>query len=87
MWHNVILIAKLKDTDQRLWYAQKAVEHGWSRTMLEHWIKVDLFKREGKAITNFKDRLPIKIPILKKQNAKLEARIRNYFRRCFKVYR
>ena len=57
--HNVILVTKLKDNDQRLWYAQKVVEHGWSRTMLEHWIKSDLFKRDGKAITNFKDRLPV----------------------------
>jgi predicted nuclease of restriction endonuclease-like (RecB) superfamily len=27
--------------------------------MLEHWIKSDLFKREGKAITNFKSTLPL----------------------------
>ena len=58
-WHNVILITKLKDNEQRLWYAQKAVEHGWSRTMLEHWIKSDLYKREGKVITNFKHTLPM----------------------------
>lgn len=30
-WHNVILINKVKDRDQRLWYAQKAIEYGWSR--------------------------------------------------------
>ena len=56
--HNVILFTKLKDNAQRFWYASKAIEHGWSRTMLEMWIKSDLFNREGKAISNFKSTLP-----------------------------
>ncbi|HLJ31406.1 MAG TPA: PDDEXK nuclease domain-containing protein [Candidatus Babeliales bacterium] len=56
--HNVVLIQKLKDIKQRLWYAQKAIEYGWSRSMLETWIKSDLYNREGKAITNFKHTLP-----------------------------
>src|SRR3990172_4170920 len=29
-WHNVILITKLKQENERLWYAQKAIENGWS---------------------------------------------------------
>ena len=57
-FHNVILLQKLKETEERLWYAQKSLEYGWSRSMLEHWIKSDLFNREGKAITNFKQTLP-----------------------------
>ncbi len=57
--HNVLLITKLKDNNQRLWYAEKTLENGWSRTMLEHWIKADLYNRESKAITNFKQRLPL----------------------------
>ncbi|MCX6991068.1 MAG: DUF1016 N-terminal domain-containing protein [Chlamydiae bacterium] len=31
---NVILIQKVKDTNQRLWYASKVIEHGWSRSIL-----------------------------------------------------
>jgi predicted nuclease of restriction endonuclease-like (RecB) superfamily len=57
-WHNVILFTKLKDNQQRIWYAHKAIEYGWSRSMLESWIKSDLYRREGKAITNFKATLP-----------------------------
>lgn len=56
--HNVILITKLKDNNQRFWYAQKAIENGWSRTILEMQIESDLYNRQGKAITNFKKTLP-----------------------------
>ena len=55
--HNAVLLEKLKDKRQRLWYAEKAIENGWSRSILEHWIKSDLFNREGKAITNFQKTL------------------------------
>lgn len=57
-WHNVILITKLKNNKQRLWYAQRAIEKGWSRSNLEMWIESDLYGREGKGITNFKSTLP-----------------------------
>ena len=57
--HNVILITRLKNNDQRLWYAKKAIKNGWSRSMLETQIKSDLFRREGKAITNFNKTLTI----------------------------
>ncbi len=57
-YHNVVLIEKLKDTAERLWYAQKVVENGWSRAVLVHQIESDLYGREGKAITNFHETLP-----------------------------
>lgn len=56
--HNVILMDKIEDASQRLWYAQKAVENGWSRAMLTLWIDGDLYGREGKAVTNFTQTLP-----------------------------
>jgi len=56
--HNVILIEKIKNFKLRLWYAQKAIENGWSRNILETWIKSDLYHRQGKAITNFSKTLP-----------------------------
>lgn len=57
-WHNVILLMKLKENDQRLWYAQQTIECGWSQNILEDWIKSDLYSRQGKAITNFQATLP-----------------------------
>lgn len=47
--HNLVLIEKLPDTDQRLCYAQKAIEHGWSLVVLEHQIASRLIARQGKA--------------------------------------
>jgi predicted nuclease of restriction endonuclease-like (RecB) superfamily len=57
-WHNVILLMKLKDNEQRLWYAQQTIECGWSQNILEDLIKSDLYSRQGKAITNFQLTLP-----------------------------
>ncbi len=57
-FHNVILIEKLKNPAERLWYAEKVVQHGWSRAVLVHQIELDLYGREGRAITNFHETLP-----------------------------
>src|SRR5690554_6764930 len=37
--HNAILIEKVRTIKERIWYAKKAIEHGWSRSILETWIK------------------------------------------------
>ncbi len=56
--HNLVLLHKLESDADRLWYAHKVIEHGWSRTVLTHHIETQLHKREGKAVTNFKQTLP-----------------------------
>jgi Uncharacterized conserved protein len=56
--HNVILIEKAKDTTVRAWYAQQAVEHGWSRDILALQIDSGLHQRHGKALSNFSRVLP-----------------------------
>ena len=68
--HNVILLESLKQTEERMWYASKAIEHGWSRSMLTIWIENDLYHREGKAITNFKAALPASQSDLAQQSLK-----------------
>jgi predicted nuclease of restriction endonuclease-like (RecB) superfamily len=55
--HNVRLMS-LKDSAQRLWYAQKTIENGWSRNILEFQIESGLFIRQGNAVTNFEQTLP-----------------------------
>lgn len=56
--HNVVLIERIEDPVQRLWYAQQTIQHGWSRAVLVHWIESGLYQRQGRAITNFKATLP-----------------------------
>lgn len=56
--HNIILMQRLENQEERLWYAKKTIENGWSRSVLETWIDSDLHKRQGKAITNFEETLP-----------------------------
>ena len=56
--HNLVLLHKLESNVGRIWYAHKAIEHGWSRAVLTHHIETQLHKREGKAVTNFQHTLP-----------------------------
>jgi predicted nuclease of restriction endonuclease-like (RecB) superfamily len=56
--HNIVLIFKLKDPVQRLWYGHQVTANGWSRSILEHWIESDVYSRQGKAVTNFSNALP-----------------------------
>jgi predicted nuclease of restriction endonuclease-like (RecB) superfamily len=55
---NITLLTKLKTPEERLLYAARAVEHGWSRPLLTHHIELRTLEREGKAVTNFEQRLP-----------------------------
>jgi len=56
--HNLLLLHKLKSPTDRRWYAQAAVEHGWSRSMLAVQIAQRAHRRAGKAVTNFAATLP-----------------------------
>ena len=38
---------KIKDEQERLWYAEKTLENLWSRTILEHQIATDLYNRQA----------------------------------------
>jgi len=58
-WRSIImLLTKLKDNTERDWYAQKALEYGWSSNVLWHMIDMRLIEREGKAVTNFPETIP-----------------------------
>ncbi len=56
--HNQVLLFKLKEPVERIWYAAKAVENGWSRAVLTVQIEAGLYARQGKAVTNFSQTLP-----------------------------
>ena len=56
--HNTSLLDKLEIQEERLWYAQKALENGWSRDILVLQITTGLYNRIGGAMTNFQQVLP-----------------------------
>lgn len=57
--HNLTIISKCDTAEQALFYVQKTIENNWSRSVLTHQIESDLYGRQGKAITNFKNTLPV----------------------------
>lgn len=57
-YHNITLIEKVKSPEERLWYIRQTIEQGWSRNVLVHQIESGLYKRQGKADTNFSRTLP-----------------------------
>ena len=57
-FHNCVLLDKVKEPEQRLWYAQKTVENSWSRNVLVYQIEGELYQRQGGAVSNFERTLP-----------------------------
>ena len=58
--HNIILMERLDDEKQCLWYAEQALENGWSSNILDMQIDRELYARQVIAdkTTNFATRLP-----------------------------
>ncbi len=57
-FHNCTILDKIKLPEERLWYTQAAIQNGWSRSVLLMQIETNLYRRQGKAITNFQTTLP-----------------------------
>jgi len=56
--HNVRLLDKVQDPAERAWYVEQAIQNGWSRNILVMQIESGLYRRQGKAQTNFAHTLP-----------------------------
>lgn len=56
--HNILLMQKVKELEERSWYMAKCKAHGWSRSVLEHQIESGVFERKGGAVSNFEATLP-----------------------------
>lgn len=56
--HHALLLDKVKDRDERIFYARAALTNGWSRNVLTVQIEAQLARRQGKALTNFQATLP-----------------------------
>ena len=66
-YHHIALIEKVKNPEERLWYARQTIENGWSRNVLVHQFESGLYTRQGRALTNFDRTLPAPESVLAKQ--------------------
>lgn len=55
---NRMLLDKLDTQEERIWYAYKTIENGWSSTVLDLQIQSKLIERTGKSVNNFPVALP-----------------------------
>jgi predicted nuclease of restriction endonuclease-like (RecB) superfamily len=69
-YHHIALLDKLISSKDRLWYAAKAIEFGWSRDVLALQIDSALHLRQGRSVTNFKATLPPALSDLAQQITK-----------------
>lgn len=56
--HHRYIIDKCKNVDEALFFVNKVHENNWSRDVLLNFLDTNLYKREGKAVTNFNEQLP-----------------------------
>lgn len=58
--HNVAILDKVKDADQRVWYMESASKNGWSKNVLVHQIESGLYERQALSgkVNNFAAALP-----------------------------
>lgn len=56
--HHVDIITRCKSIEEALFYIQKTIEEGWSRSTLDNCLRADYFHASGGALTNFSERLP-----------------------------
>jgi predicted nuclease of restriction endonuclease-like (RecB) superfamily len=55
--HNILIVSKSKSIQESIFYLSRTIENGWSRSILDMQIGIQLFQRQGKAITNFTNTL------------------------------
>ena len=55
---HILVFSKCKSLDEALFYINRVVDEGWSRSRLENQVAANLFGSQGAAITNFEQTLP-----------------------------
>lgn len=68
--HNRVIITKIKNTTEALFYCNETIKNGWNREQLELHIKNKYYKTKGKAVSNFKYTLPLEQSLLATETLK-----------------
>lgn len=56
--HQTDIVSKCKTIDEAIFYLRECILGGWSRQTLNNSLKANLYKTQGKAISNFTEYLP-----------------------------
>ncbi len=56
--HHVAIITECESIEKALFYVMKCVNEGWSRHTLENCLHAHYYENNGRAITNFSEKLP-----------------------------
>ena len=58
--HNIVILDKVNNLEERKWYIKKSAQNGWSRNVLVHQIESSLYQRQvlAEKVSNFENRLP-----------------------------
>ena len=56
--HHIRIFSYCQSLDEALFYMNRVVEEGWSRSWLEHQMAAKLYQSQGSAVTNFSRTLP-----------------------------
>jgi predicted nuclease of restriction endonuclease-like (RecB) superfamily len=56
--HHILILSTVKEEKERIFYIEKTIQNGWSKSILALQINNKLHLRQGNAITNFATALP-----------------------------
>lgn len=58
--HNIVILDKVNNLEERKCYIKKSAQNGWSRNVLVHQIESNLYQRQvlAEKVSNFENRLP-----------------------------
>lgn len=68
--HNILIIQKIKDRKEAMFYINDTIANNWSRSILQLQIESNLYNRKGKSVSNFRHTLPLPNSDLAKQTLK-----------------
>ena len=56
--HHIQIFTQCKSVKEALFYVQKTIDNGWSRSVLMNFLEADLYSAQGKSLNNFSRLLP-----------------------------
>ena len=68
--HNMVIVNKIKDPSEAIFYLTETIRNNWSRNVLINQIESGLYQRKGKVLHNFEATLPAPQSDLARQTLK-----------------